>query len=157
MTLFLIGYLVSGALIFQSLEKEHDMKMLEGKAEKILGLYKRAEEEFQGFCDMDKSEKAPWRKEFYQALSMLSSAHEKRNFQVDPYKDYKENNYRELIKPRWTYIEAVLYSLSILTTTGWSTYIYCKLSCITPSDIAHQIGCKKSYIAPYFLSFKSSL
>ncbi len=114
LTVFLVGYLLSGAAIFQILEREKDWVLLEGKAQRIVGMYEEIAGTLQKTCRL-RGEDSGWKKQLYSSLGALSSAHEARSFSIDP---SQSPNLADLIKPRWNYIEAVLYALSILTTTG---------------------------------------
>lgn len=116
LTILIALYLMMGAFVFQVIETKNDVKVLEDKANKIVAIYKSIASEVDILCSAStSSELVTIHKGIMNTLSLISEAHEGRKYKVD-LKD--PNTASILVKHRWSYIDAFLYSLSILTTTG---------------------------------------
>lgn len=117
LTIFIAGYIFMGAAIFQAIETDYDLQLLKEKAKKVVDRYEAIAEEVVSMCvDVEnRPDQEGWKEELYSSLSLISEAHEGRPYKVNAKEPY---NFKDIIKPRWAYIDGFLYSLSILTTTG---------------------------------------
>lgn len=117
LTLFIAGYIFVGAAIFQAIETDYDLQVLEDKAKKVVTVYEKIAKKVSGIC-FTGAQSPPdqeWKTKLFHSLSMVSEAHEGRPYKVNSVNPY---NVGGLVKSRWAYLDAFLYSLSILTTTG---------------------------------------
>ena len=111
----LLLYLLGGALVFGELEQERDLELLGMKARRILEAYKNISIGVEELCvDIDRYE-PKWKEILYESLGKLSEMYEPKPFRINPNSIPPP---QELMRTRWTFIDSVLYALSILTTTG---------------------------------------
>ncbi|KAJ1351600.1 hypothetical protein KIN20_007682 [Parelaphostrongylus tenuis] len=111
--LSLFIYLVIGALLFYWLEHEADEKIQSSKLERIKHDYRMIDESLKEMAPP--SAYNTHRERIFEHVAELSSLHEGRPFNL-----VRGVPSDESLPPRWSRSSAVLYALSILTTTGYS-------------------------------------
>ncbi|CAJ0946911.1 unnamed protein product, partial [Mesorhabditis belari] len=114
LNLLLLSYIAGGAGIFIWLEADHELVNRKQKLETIHRIYRKVVQQAQATCDRNVSMmEARLRPLLYE----LSSTHE--------YDDRftKEGqlwtNYAENLETRWSFDAAVLYALTVITSTGY--------------------------------------
>ncbi|KAK0398252.1 hypothetical protein QR680_002499 [Steinernema hermaphroditum] len=113
--LFLFLFLLGGAWAFAKIEDGEDRRKQAEKLERIKEVYQRIRDASEGLCPAA-AKSNRFDEQIYSSLSKLSSFMEGRPFQVTNL----ESINKDLISPRWDKMSAILYSLSILTTTGYA-------------------------------------
>lgn len=116
LTLFLLGFLLLGAVAFRKLEESKDREYMDRKYERIKAAYQQVARVYSDELCPGVAIKTPdWRQRLYNSLSRLSSFVENREFLLNA--DGQQTT-EELLPQRWSTTSSILYALSILTTTG---------------------------------------
>lgn len=109
----LFVYLLAGAAVFYWLEYEADEKIQSAKLDRIKHDYRMIEAALKEMAPPEAY--AAHRDSIFQELAELSTVHEARPFHL-----LNGMPSEEALPPRWSRSSALLYALSILTTTGYS-------------------------------------
>uniref|UniRef100_A0A0N4ZGD0 Ion_trans_2 domain-containing protein n=1 Tax=Parastrongyloides trichosuri TaxID=131310 RepID=A0A0N4ZGD0_PARTI len=110
-------YLLFGAIIFTKIEYHNDRQQQINKMHDILKIYYKTHNEARILCP-GASEANPerFKKHIFDSLSKISSLMLGKDYTLQT----DEGNLLEMLEPRWNRLSAVLYALSILTTTGYT-------------------------------------
>uniref|UniRef100_A0A0N5BA81 Ion_trans_2 domain-containing protein n=1 Tax=Strongyloides papillosus TaxID=174720 RepID=A0A0N5BA81_STREA len=110
-------YLLFGAIIFTKIEYHNDRQQQINKMQDILKIYYKTYNEARILCpDVVEVDPEGFKKHIFDSLSKISSHMLGKNFVLQT----DEGNLLEMLEPRWNSLSAVLYALSILTTTGYT-------------------------------------
>uniref|UniRef100_A0A0K0EFJ7 Ion_trans_2 domain-containing protein n=1 Tax=Strongyloides stercoralis TaxID=6248 RepID=A0A0K0EFJ7_STRER len=110
-------YLLFGAIIFTKIEYQNDRQQQINKMQDILKIYYKTYNEARILCpDAAETNPESFKKHIFDSLSKISSHMLGKHFVLQT----DEGNLLEMLEPRWNRLSAVLYALSILTTTGYA-------------------------------------
>uniref|UniRef100_A0A7I4XUD5 Ion transport 2 domain containing protein n=1 Tax=Haemonchus contortus TaxID=6289 RepID=A0A7I4XUD5_HAECO len=109
----LFMYLMAGAALFYRLEYEADEKIQSEKLDRIKHDYRMIDAALREMAPPESYDAC--RERIFEQIGELSSIHEARPFQL-----LNGMPSEEALPPRWSRSSALLYALSILTTTGYS-------------------------------------
>ncbi|TMS37827.1 hypothetical protein L596_004680 [Steinernema carpocapsae] len=113
--LFLFLFLLGGAWVFAKIEDGEDRRKQAEKLDRIKEVYQQIHDESRQLCPMS-SRQPKFDSKLFGSFSKLSSLMEGRPFKITNLSNLSE----DLILPKWDKMSAILYSLSILTTTGYA-------------------------------------
>lgn len=117
LTVLLLSYIAGGAGVLMWLESSPEMTRRTEKLENVTRLYSIIFEASYNACREDRgTDYASIEKRIKPLLQRLSMVHEyDERFTLE---DQLWNDNKEKLRSRWTFQAAVLYSLTVVTTTG---------------------------------------